>query len=552
MFQFLATTQAGCRRSFPRHLPHRITTLAISSCIALIAQLIDTPTLNAQRSDRPNLVSILADDLGFSHHSYGSGWANLGNTPLNMYKHFCHEGGIASPLIVHWSKHKSHGGGWVHDPTHLPERSLAVEHLGDCNWGLVDGKTQTIHPWSSWKQKFTGEPGLWHDDIFRRDGSPYRKAETKLISQLSKQPPTRQSQAPKIPSPASRAEIEAGLKAHDRALFVKRGWIRDPYIAIGPEGNYYLTGTTPLPDDPRQTTDPYNTGLGPLSIVGWKMQVWRSKDLIEWESLGTPFSLKDGIWFREKPDAFKSVPESQWRLWAPELHWVGDRWALVHTSPSPVAGANLSLTKGAEVAGPWENPMGATIQRRHDPSLFHDDDGTWWMVWGATSIAPLKPDFSGFAAQPANIGPSGEAKAMGHEGCLLHKIGDKYVLFGTGWSTGQMRRGSYNLYYATADNLTGPYSERKFVGRFLGHGTPFKDKQGRWWCTGFFNANVPPLSRDGIETKDIGDNAKTINEQGVTLVPLEVTVLADGDIQIRAVAPGYATPGPDESQQFER
>jgi arylsulfatase len=23
-----------------------------------------------------------------THHSYGSGWANLGNTPLNMYKHF--------------------------------------------------------------------------------------------------------------------------------------------------------------------------------------------------------------------------------------------------------------------------------------------------------------------------------------------------------------------------------------------------------------------------------------------------------------------------------
>ncbi|MCB1125939.1 MAG: sulfatase-like hydrolase/transferase, partial [Verrucomicrobiae bacterium] len=34
--------------------------------------------------------------------SYGSAWANLGNTPLNLYKHFCHEGGISSPLIAHW------------------------------------------------------------------------------------------------------------------------------------------------------------------------------------------------------------------------------------------------------------------------------------------------------------------------------------------------------------------------------------------------------------------------------------------------------------------
>ncbi|MEI7421978.1 MAG: arylsulfatase [Prolixibacteraceae bacterium] len=34
--------------------------------------------------------------------SYGSGWANVGNTPFTLYKHFVHEGGISSPLIIHW------------------------------------------------------------------------------------------------------------------------------------------------------------------------------------------------------------------------------------------------------------------------------------------------------------------------------------------------------------------------------------------------------------------------------------------------------------------
>ena len=34
--------------------------------------------------------------------SYGSGWANAGNTPWRLYKHFSHEGGIRSPFIVHW------------------------------------------------------------------------------------------------------------------------------------------------------------------------------------------------------------------------------------------------------------------------------------------------------------------------------------------------------------------------------------------------------------------------------------------------------------------
>ena len=138
---------------------------------------------------------------------------------------------------------------------------------------------------------------------------------------------------------------------------------------------------------------------------------------------------------------------------------------------------------------------------------------------------------------------------MGHEGCLIMKIEGKYVLFGTGWSTGQMRKGSYNLYYATADKITGPYSERKFVGRFLGHGTPFTDKQGRWWCTAFYNANVVPVSKEGIRTRDLSNTAQTINQRGTTLVPLDVQRIK-GELIIRAKDPDYAFPGPDEAQKF--
>jgi arylsulfatase len=37
-----------------------------------------------------------------TYHSYGSGWANAGNTPFRLYKHDCYEGGIRTPLIAHW------------------------------------------------------------------------------------------------------------------------------------------------------------------------------------------------------------------------------------------------------------------------------------------------------------------------------------------------------------------------------------------------------------------------------------------------------------------
>jgi arylsulfatase len=37
-----------------------------------------------------------------SYVGYGEAWANVSNTPFREYKHWVHEGGIATPLIAHW------------------------------------------------------------------------------------------------------------------------------------------------------------------------------------------------------------------------------------------------------------------------------------------------------------------------------------------------------------------------------------------------------------------------------------------------------------------
>jgi arylsulfatase A-like enzyme len=37
-----------------------------------------------------------------TYQSYGIPWANVSDTPFRKYKHWVHEGGIATPLIVHW------------------------------------------------------------------------------------------------------------------------------------------------------------------------------------------------------------------------------------------------------------------------------------------------------------------------------------------------------------------------------------------------------------------------------------------------------------------
>ncbi len=354
------------------------------------------------------------------------------------------------------------------------------------------------------------------------------------------------------PGPVMDAEtIRAGLKSHDRALYIKAGWIRDPYITLGPDNHYYLTGTQPCQGNPREAENPYNIGLGDQSIVGDQVRLWRSKDLIEWESLGPIFTIDETM----KARSGKKIPKRL--IWAPEVHWLGDRWALVHC---PKKHSSLALTTGGDLKGPWTHPMNGAMGERHDPSLFTDDDGTRYLLWENTLIAPLSQDLTSYTAEPVRIDPAGSRPGpdghpisrIGHEGATMIKVGGKYVHLGTAWSTDQGRKGSYNLYYCVADKITGPYGPRKFAGRFLGHGTPFQDKDGKWWNTAFFNANVPPLPRRGIRQRDLGENAQTINEQGVTIVPLDVRMLDDGEVHIRAKDPAYANPGPDEVQQFAK
>jgi len=50
--------------------------------------------------------SKLLEDLGTqkSYESYGVSWANLSNTPMKFYKTYEHEGGVSTPMIVHWPK----------------------------------------------------------------------------------------------------------------------------------------------------------------------------------------------------------------------------------------------------------------------------------------------------------------------------------------------------------------------------------------------------------------------------------------------------------------
>ncbi|MCS6851193.1 MAG: arylsulfatase [Gemmataceae bacterium] len=62
------------------------------------------------------------------------GWANLANAPLRYSKIYVHEGGISTPLIVHWPKGIRGRGELRHNPCHLIDVPPTLMALAGGQW----------------------------------------------------------------------------------------------------------------------------------------------------------------------------------------------------------------------------------------------------------------------------------------------------------------------------------------------------------------------------------------------------------------------------------
>lgn len=65
----------------------------------------------------------LSGNLENTFESYRINWANASNTPYREYKHWIHEGGIHTPMIVHWPNgiDKSMNNSYIRDYGHLTD-----------------------------------------------------------------------------------------------------------------------------------------------------------------------------------------------------------------------------------------------------------------------------------------------------------------------------------------------------------------------------------------------------------------------------------------------
>ena len=97
-----------------------------------------------------------------SYWTYDTGWAHAGNTPFRWYKQNQHEGGISSPLVVHWPVGlKSQAGSITDQPGHLIDfMATCVDVSNAASAGnerkpiqgrsllpIFQGKAREQHPW---------------------------------------------------------------------------------------------------------------------------------------------------------------------------------------------------------------------------------------------------------------------------------------------------------------------------------------------------------------------------------------------------------------------
>jgi arylsulfatase len=76
---------------------------------------------------------------------YGRSWANVSNTPFREYKHWVHEGGISTPLIVHWPARIPDKNVLRHTPAHLIDLMATCADVAGAAYP-AEYKGETIKP----------------------------------------------------------------------------------------------------------------------------------------------------------------------------------------------------------------------------------------------------------------------------------------------------------------------------------------------------------------------------------------------------------------------
>jgi len=145
----------------------------------------------------------------------------------------------------------------------------------------------------------------------------------------------------------------------------------------------------------------------------------------------------------------------------------------------------IFTTKNIE-KGPWK--VSSFRPSYHDHSLFFDEDGKVYLIYGAGKIRLTELEADALAVKAGaneqvlieNAGlPSGTGGGLPAEGSQLFKVNGKYYLFNITWPRGSMR----TVVIHRADKITGPYEGRVgFQDSGVAQGGLIDTPDGKWYA----------------------------------------------------------------------
>jgi len=180
----------------------------------------------------------------------------------------------------------------------------------------------------------------------------------------------------------------------------------------------------------------------------------KSTDLVNWQLIGYAYNKlveNDAMNLDNGKNTYGRGS------WASSLRYHNGTY-YVSTFAATSGKTHIYSTKDIE-KGPWN--VIEFEPALHDHSLFFDDDGKVYMLYGTGSLTlvELKPDLSGILPGTEKVvienasAPAGDNIMLKAEGSQLFKINGKYYLFNITWPQGGMR----TVVIHRAENINGPY-----------------------------------------------------------------------------------------------
>lgn len=211
------------------------------------------------------------------------------------------------------------------------------------------------------------------------------------------------------------------------------------------------------------------------------LPIMKSKDLVNWQIVSYAYETLDDGDALNLNDGKNAYGKGSW---ASSLRFHNGTF-YVTTFSSTTGRTHVYTTKDIE-QGPWR----ATSFKPslHDHSLFFDDDGRVYMIYGGGNLrlVELNEDLSGLKPGGFNAVVITNASAvagpnigLNAEGSQLLKHDGKYYLFNITWPRGGMR----TVLVHRADKITGPYEGRVALqDQGVAQGSLIDTPQGQWYA----------------------------------------------------------------------